>query len=176
MSILVSKRYVKAILESFEGKDFDELVGLLDFITEAFKDKEFKSLLSSPLISSSQKNKLFLSLYSGKNKKILNFLNLLLENGRILIIPDILNGLKTSILSKSNEYSGIVYSSKELTESELKSLEKKFSKKFNSKIDFAYKKSDIDGIKVDIEELGIEVNFSLDKLKTKMSDYILKAI
>ncbi|MBP5779262.1 MAG: F0F1 ATP synthase subunit delta, partial [Campylobacter sp.] len=32
------------------------------------------------------------------------------------------------------------------------------------------------GVKIDVEDLGFEISFSIDRLKNKMSEYILKAI
>lgn len=55
-------------------------------------------------------------------------------------------------------------------------MEENFSKKFNSKIKLDGSKSDYNGVKVELDDLGVEVNFSIDRLKSQMSEYILKAI
>ena len=37
-------------------------------------------------------------------------------------------------------------------------------------------KSDYNGIKIELEDLGVEASFSMDRLKAQMIEYILKAI
>ena len=37
-------------------------------------------------------------------------------------------------------------------------------------------KSDYNGIKIELDDLGVEASFSVDRLKAQMSEYILKAI
>ena len=52
----------------------------------------------------------------------------------------------------------------------------KFSSKFDVSLKLAQNVCDYDGIKVDIEGLGLEVGFSKDRLKSQLKDYILKAV
>ena len=59
---------------------------------------------------------------------------------------------------------------------EIKMLEGKFSKKFNSSIKLNFEKKDVDGIKIDIDSLGIEIGFSRERVQTAMLEHILKAI
>ena len=58
----------------------------------------------------------------------------------------------------------------------VKDLEEKFGKKFDTTLSLSQNICDYDGIKVDIDGLGVEVSFSADRLKSNLSEYILKAI
>ncbi len=64
----------------------------------------------------------------------------------------------------------------ELSNEQLNSLEESFSKKFDAKINLVNQKSGYPGIRISLEDLGIEVSFSLERLKTQMTEHILKAI
>jgi ATP synthase F1, delta subunit len=75
-----------------------------------------------------------------------------------------------------NTYRGEVVGNFDLSAEQLKALEENFSKKFNSKIKLDGSNSDYNGVKVELDDLGVEVNFSIDRLKSQMSEYILKAI
>ena len=50
------------------------------------------------------------------------------------------------------------------------------SKKFDSKISLHAVKNDFNGIKVDVEGLGIEINFSKDRIDSQIIEHIIKAI
>jgi F-type H+-transporting ATPase subunit delta len=50
------------------------------------------------------------------------------------------------------------------------------SKKFDSKISLSYVKDDFNGIKVDVQDLGIEINFSKSRINSQMIEHIVKAI
>ena len=52
----------------------------------------------------------------------------------------------------------------------------KFSNKFNVKLNLTNEVCDYDGIKVDIDGLGVEIGFEKDKFKCQMIEHILKAV
>ena len=63
-----------------------------------------------------------------------------------------------------------------LKQANKKELEDKFSKKLNANINFDSKKTNYDGIKIELSDLGFEASFSMSLFKAKLSEYILKAI
>ena len=63
-----------------------------------------------------------------------------------------------------------------LQKSKVKELETQISKKFNANIKLEPVIANYNGVKIDVEDLGFEISFSIDRLKNKMSEYILKAI
>ena len=58
----------------------------------------------------------------------------------------------------------------------MSALEDKFSKRFNASIKLDSQKSEYNGIKIELNDLGVEASFSVDRLKAQMSEHILKAI
>ena len=76
----------------------------------------------------------------------------------------------------SNSYVGVVYTNQVLSNDYVSSIEEQFSKKFNVKLSLTQNVCDYDGIKVDIDGLGVEISFSKERLKSQLIDHILKAV
>ena len=110
------------------------------------------------------------------NKVIENLLKLLAENKRLNIIPDIADELKKEIAILNNSYEGIVYTNIKLKSNDLSDIQNKFAKKFDIKLSLTQNICNYDGIKVDIEGLGVEIGFSKDRFKSQMIEHILKAV
>ena len=175
MNEVVAKKYVKAILSDVKSNELNAFVENLSELAAAFASDKFKSIISLPL-KASQKVEFVLSLVKNQDIKFANFIKLLGANKRLELIPAILNEMKIEQSLLENTYRGEVVGNFDLSAEQLKALEENFSKKFNSKIKLDGSKSDYNGVKVELDDLGVEVNFSIDRLKSQMSEYILKAI
>ena len=75
----------------------------------------------------------------------------------------------------NNSYVGVVYTNLELSSDYVSSIEEQFSRKFDVKLSLSQKVCDYDGIKVDIDGLGVEISFSKERLKSQLIDHILKS-
>ena len=76
----------------------------------------------------------------------------------------------------NNSYTGVIYTNQELSYDSVVSIADQFSRKFNVALSLSQNICDYDGIKVDIDGLGVEISFSKDRLKTQLVDHILKAV
>lgn len=175
MSKIISDKYMAAIISSFDKSELSGVISNLEVIATAFKDSKFSGIIDSPLVDSKKKEELVLSLVEG-SEKFQNLIKIISKNSRLALIPEILNGIKSVISASKNEYSGTIYSKDSVSSEQIKELESLLSKKFDSKISLTYKESDYNGVKIDLESLGSEISFSLDRLKQGISEYILKAI
>ena len=92
------------------------------------------------------------------------------------IVPFIAQELKKQMNVLNNTYTGVVYTNKALESSYVDSITEKFSQKFDVKLSLEQNICDYDGIKVDIDGLGVEISFSKERLKSQMIDHILKAV
>lgn len=178
MKSAVSKKYAKAVMSKFSNDELNELVDSMQIIASAFENQKFREIIASAVVKSIEKERLILDISGdiSKDKRFVNFIKILSENNRLSLIPEIFLDLKSQMLAIKNEYVAEVYSNQELTEKDLKLLQEQFSKKFNAKINCEHKGSNLDGIRINIDGLGMEINLSFENLKTKMSDYILQAI
>ncbi|MCK5293655.1 MAG: F0F1 ATP synthase subunit delta [Arcobacteraceae bacterium] len=176
MSSLVAKRYVKALVDGREISVVSEIGEQLKLVATAYNDDKFLSIVSSIEIESKQKVDLILSFLENCNDIVKNLIILLGDNRRLNIIPHISDELSKQISVLKNSYVGIVYSNEELSSQYINDMENSFSKKFNVELTLENKVCTYDGIKVDIDGLGVEIGFSQERLKAQMMDYILKAV
>ncbi len=177
MNDLIAKRYVKALID---GRDL-YTVGLisdkLSGVSSAFSDDKFKSIISSPEVSDFDKINLILSLVDANYDLVLsNFIKLLGEKRRLNLIPFIADELRIQIAKINNNYVGVIYTNQELSYDYVQTIAQQFSNKFNVNLLLTQNVCDYDGIKVDIEGLGVEISFSKDRLKSQLIEYILKAV
>ncbi|HEC1780553.1 TPA: F0F1 ATP synthase subunit delta [Campylobacter lari] len=173
MEKVIAKTYAKAILER---NDFEDFYSNLLELSSAFASNKFIDILNSYEIKQDKKLELILSLLNNPSDAFKNFINLIVDNKREMLIPEIAKELSEQKASKENTFLGQVYSKEKLSEEEIKNLEEKLSLKFNAKIRLDSKISDNDSVKISLDGLGYEISFSMQSLKAKMNDYILKAI
>ncbi|AJC88636.1 F0F1 ATP synthase subunit delta [Campylobacter lari] len=173
MEKVIAKTYAKAILER---NDFENFYSNLLELSSAFVSNKFIDILNSYEIKQDKKLELILSLLDNPSDAFKNFINLIVDNKREMLIPEIIKELSEQKASKENTFLGQVYSKEKLSEEEIKNLEEKLSLKFNAKIRLDSKISDNDSVKISLDGLGYEISFSMQSLKAKMNEYILKAI
>ncbi|WP_257928559.1 ATP synthase, F1 complex, delta subunit [Campylobacter lari] len=173
MESVIAKTYAKAILER---NDFEDFYSNLLELSSAFASNKFIGILNSYQIKQEKKLEFILSLLDNPSDAFKNFINLIVDNKREMLIPEITKELSERKALKENTFLGQVYSKEQLSEEEVRNLEEKLSVKFNAKIRLDSKVSDNDGVKISLDGLGYEISFSMQSLKAKMNEYILKAI
>jgi len=175
MEELIAKRYAKAL--SSVSKDVKGISTILNVLTEAINVEEVKTALTSPLISDEKKTEMILStLGSDADTTLVNFIKILGENKRLDLIPAIAKVLNAALQKESNEYEGVLKSSKKLGKEELSKLEASLQKYTGSTIKLTQEKTDLDGLRVSVDDLGIEVNFSKQRVKEQLIDFIKKSL
>ena len=177
MNDLVAKRYVKALVDGRTSDTISAISNKLNIISSAFADEKFNLIVSSPTIADNAKVDLIISLVdAAKDDTLKNFIKLLGEKRRLTLLPSIAKELDSLIAKMYNSYVGVVYTNQELSNDYVSSIEEQFSKKFDIKLSLSQNVCDYDGIKVDIDGLGVEISFSKERLKSQLMDYILKAV
>lgn len=176
MNDLIAKRYVKALLDGKDVAAATSIYNELNSISTAFADDKFTAIISSIEVKECQKTDLVISLVENCSDTVKNLIKLLGSKKRLEIIPDIVTEFRTNIAAMENTYEGVVYTNNALSKDYVKSIAKEFSKKFDVKLSLTQNVCDYDGIKVDIDGLGVEISFSKDRLKSQMIDHILKAV
>jgi len=177
MEELIAKKYIKALNA---GSDLEAMQGVADVfsvLADSFNDEKFVSIVTNPHVNGSDKSTILLeAVKSAKSEKIDNLIKLLVENKRINIIPAIANELKKDIANSTKTYEGIIYSDSDIDAKVINELSNGLNKKFNSTITLTFVKNDFNGIKVEVAGLGIEINFSKDRIDSQMIEHIIKAI
>jgi len=175
MEELIAKRYTTAL--SSVSKDIKGVAEVLNILTEAISTEEVRTVLTSPIISAEKKTEMILSAVGEKTDNILvNFIKILGENKRLDLIPAIAKVLNADLQKESNQYEGVLKSKKTLAKNELSKLEKTLKKYTGSTIKLKQEKTDLDGLRVSVDDLGIEVNFSKQRVKEQLIDFIKKSL
>jgi len=175
MEELIAKRYAQAL--SSVSKDLPGILEVLNVLSEVTGGSEIKSTLTSPIISSESKTKMILSaLGENADASLVNFIKILGENKRLDLIPAITKVLNTDQQRVSNEYEGVLKSASSLDEAALADLEETLKKYTGSTIKLTQEKTDLDGLRVSVDDLGIEVNFSKQRVKEQLIDFIKKSL
>ena len=177
MEELIANRYVNALVDVTSSEQRVAFSEVLSTIAELFDDSNVAEMLSSPLISNDQKTAFILDgLGEGSDTSLQNFIKIIGENGRLDLLPTIARKLNQAIQKETNEYEGVVTSSNTLSDAELAELQTSLKTYTGSSINLTQEQSDLDGIKVSVDDLGIEVNFSKQRVKEQLIDFITKSL
>jgi len=175
MEELIAKRYAQAL--SSVAKELPALLKVLNVLAEVTGTAEVKSALTSPIVASEKKTEMILSALP-KNTDVLlvNFIKVLGENSRLDLIPAIVKVLNADQQRISNKYEGVVKSTSALNAKALANLEKTLKKYTGSTIKLRQEESNLEGLRVSVDDLGIEVNFSKQRVKEQLIDFIKKSL
>ncbi len=176
MNDLLAKKYVKALVEGKDLKLISSVGTKLKEISKVFEDEKFSQIIFSPEVEDVKKVELINSFLKKPEGILVNLIKLLGEKRRLSLLPAISKELESQIAKLNNKYIGVIYTNQKLSNNYVSSIETQFSKKFNVDLSLSQNVCDYDGIKVDIDGLGVEISFSKDRLRSQMIDHILKAV
>ncbi len=175
MEELIAKRYATAL--SSVCSDVSGTAKILNVLSEALSDENVMRVLTSPIISEDDKTKMVLAaLGDAADEKLANFIRTLGEHKRLDLIPSVARVLNADLQKAANKYEGVVSSGKKLAKEDLERLEETLAQYTGAKIKLKQQKSDLDGIRVAVDDLGIEVNFSKQRVKEQLIDFIKKSL
>jgi len=133
-------------------------------------------MIKAPIISSDAKVDAVLSALEKKaDEKFVNFIKILGDKKRLDLIPAIAEMLNAQVQKENNKYDGVINSKETLDVDEIKKLEATLKRYTGSTIKLNQEKSDLDGLRVAVDDLGIEVNFSKERVKEQLIDFIMKS-
>ena len=177
MEELIAKRYIKAVKSSVDSTSMENMTIIFSALAESFKDTKFVDIVNNPGVSKDQKSELLLAAVKPANSSdVDNLVKLLVEQNRINVIPALAEALRKDVANTSKTYNGIIYSDSDIDSKLIAELSGGLSKKFDSTITLDFVKNSFDGIKVDVEDLGIEIDFSKTRINSQIIEHIVKAI
>lgn len=177
MEALIAKRYVKALLEGESVENMEAMASIFDALSAEFSNEKFVDFISAPMIEASAKEGILLAaVEKAGSEKINNLIKLLAEKNRLELIPDVAEALSKEMAAVNNAYIGKVLSDSDMDAASVEELSTGLSKKVDANISLEFVKTDFDGIKVEVEDLGIELNFSKERINSALIGHILKAI
>ncbi len=171
---MIVEKYTNALMRALNDNEIVEIYEAIARIALVANDPKFILIVKSPVLSLDEKLKFLLDLAQNNNEKLVNFLKILLINKRIDLIREIHQNLYEKVSVYLNTYAGIVEG--KVGENVLRELEKKLSEKFNATIKLQLKESDLNGVRVFVDVLNVEVGLDENKIKRDLLNQILKAI
>ncbi len=175
MEELIAKKYAEALRAV--SSDIVRDTKVLGVLSEALSDEEIRKVLDAPIVPAATKTEMVLAtLGETTDEKLVNLVKVLGEHKRLTLIPAIAKVLEAQLQKASNRFEGEVISAEALEKEEVKKLEKALEAYSGAEIELKQKKEDIDGIKVTVDDLGLEVNFSKERVKQQLIDHIVRAL
>lgn len=172
---MIAKRYVKALVSALNEKELDSAIKLFESIAKSFAEAEFANIINSPFVPKARKFELIIEVFKIKDKKLLNFIKALSDKNRLGEILRIKDELNRYIRAKNNQYELVVQSNFTLDAKSLDEIKTKLEQRFGTSLIATHKKSSIDGIKIFIDELGVEGAFVKQNFTNGIKNHILKA-
>lgn len=172
----VSKKYTKALIASQNDEELAQSYKALSKIGAALEISKLQDVLGSAEVSSEQKAALLLEISESENVKLSNFISLLLKTKRVDIAPTVAEEIRKFLAAKSGKARGIAVASFDVDQSDLAEIAKALSDKLQRDIELSFCKTDVthfNGIKVEIDDLGVEVEINKDALKKSVITHIL---
>ena len=177
MEELIAKRYIKAIKSGADVATLKAMTSIFAALSQSFNDKKFVQIIDNPGIAKEQKSEILLSaVKAADSKDVNNLIKLLVEHNRINIIPAIAEVMRKEVASISKQYDGVIYSDSDIDAKVIADLSAGLGKRFDSNISLSFVKNDFNGIKVDVADLGVEINFSKSRINSQIVEHIVKAI
>ena len=177
MNELIAKRYAKALQEIVPAKELPKILATLQALASFYTASEAGEIVASPLVRREKKAELLIEPLKGKvDERLLHLLEVMNENGRLDLLPTLAEILDHEIKRINNRYSGTVEADEKLPKEKLKTLEKILSRYSGAKIDLKQTGESSDGLKVAVDELGLELNVSKARIKSELLDFIQRAL
>lgn len=173
----IAKRYINGLKQNIGNDNLETVCDIFASLSLSFSDKACLTIMESPIVSSEDKKAIVLeAVKSAKSDALNNMISLLAEKNRLNLIPSIAKELKKELDRTNKIYSGTIFSDSDIDKGTLAGISAGLSKKVDATINLEFVKNDFDGIKVEVEGLGVEINFSKARLNSQLIEHILKAI
>jgi F-type H+-transporting ATPase subunit delta len=175
-NIVIARKYALALVTVTSNEELEVITIYINGIRELFNDSKFMDILSSPIITKDEKVAIITDKLSEAPAKFINFIKILAESDRLEIIPQISEELLVIQSSESNTYTGYVESDTEFSSKKIEELKTTLSSRLGISLDLQTRRNDYDGIKVEIPDMGLRIDYSQSHIKEQMLVHILKAI
>lgn len=173
----IAKRYTQALIEGATTKEISVYQAIFATLAESLKDEKVKTILFSPYMNDEDRTSILLdAVASVKSDKINNLLKLLVEKRRVESIGAISESLDLLVAEESKKYTGTIYSNTKMKKDTVKSFETSIGNRVDAKVSMNAVQNEYNGVKVEVESLGVEVSFSKSNVRNQMIQHILKSI
>lgn len=177
MKELIAKRYVKAFSMVATQEELNVAMYIFAKLSNAYGITKFQEIIKSPYIAIEKKVDFIIQdiLENEIDSKMINFIKILAEHNRLDLFPELHKEIFSYVSSLKKEYIAFLVVNEDYGEARVKDFESKFSKKLGVNLLLEQKIVQEIGIKLVVEDLGIEISFSQDKFINDLKNHILRA-
>lgn len=173
---LVARKYAQALQSSFSKDGLEEVVQALEGMVVFYENAEFLEVIGSPYYPSHVKEELLESVLEDQDSRLRNFVRLLGEHKRLEILPDIYQELLAWMQREKNTYRGYLHTNQEVSLEQLKRLEQEVSARLQIDLSLKALLEDIEGIKLSIPGLDLEIAFYKDNFFRQLKHHVMEAV
>lgn len=175
---IIAKRYAKAVSQLCSTQDIVQMHAVYALISKACGVSKFSAIVTSKIISKEEKLTLIKSFIDiPMNIQTERLLHLLVYEDRIFLLPFVVLELKKIIDSEYGQYQATLHVKRQLAETQLASIRDNLGRKLGITLDIVQEVDpSLEGIKLEVVDLGIEVAFLKDRFTSDLQDFILKAV
>ena len=169
----IARPYAKALFSLAQEKNqIESWLGELKELAAVVQDEKVIAFIEQPETGASEKAETLKGLVGIKNVELANFITVLAEQKRLLVLPEIYAQYQDLTLIHNNTKSAVIYSAYELSSQQLADVTDILIKRFNSKLDVVAKVAPelIGGIKVEVGDQVLDLSVQ-GKLNAFVCDY-----
>ncbi|EES89584.1 F0F1 ATP synthase subunit delta [Helicobacter canadensis] len=177
MKELIAKRYIKAFSKDAVKSELEKDLEFLSTLANAYQISKFKEIVESPYVDISKKVEFILQviLENKTTQRFSNFIKVLAEHKRLNLFQELYAELFSYIAFLNKEYVANLRVSEKYDEVVLNDIQSQFSKKLGVNLILKQEIVQEIGIKLIVEDLGIEISFSQEKFIQDLRNHIIKA-
>ncbi len=170
----ISVRYAKALFQAAEeGKVLPQVMKDMDLLMKAYNLKDFRDIIDSPVVRTSDKKKVTEKLFTGKLSALsMNFIDLLLSNKRESHLPHIARNFKSLYKQNQGILTAEIVVSESIDKVQLEKFKTLLGKTFKSEIELeeTVKPGILGGfiLRVEDEQFDASVSSGLSKIKKQL--------
>jgi len=170
----ISVRYAKALFQAAnEAKVLPQVMQDMDLIMKVYTLADFRAVLDSPIVKTSDKKQVTQKLFSGKLSELsMSFINLMLSNKRESYLPHIARNFKTLFKKNQGILSAEIVVSKPIDKAQAEKFRLLLKDVFESDIELEESiKPEILGgfiLRVEDEQFDASVASGLAKIKKQL--------
>lgn len=169
---ILSKKYSNALCDGAKREEVANYISILSSYKDVLASKECRSKILNPFITKEDK----MAFFKCDDVKVTRVVEMLAEINHLDILTNIYEDVSLAYNKLIKKFKGVIHSKDGVNKSDITEIEKRLSKYLDKEIELEYVKDDYNGVKVVVDDLFLEVSFSLNKIRDSLVSHVLKAV
>ena len=178
MTNIVARKYVNALVKIYSERELELVRESLEKIVSAMSIQKLRFILVSKEVSHAKKVELLVEISENTDSKFSNFIRLLVDKQKIDYVASMSEELRKYLASRKGSVSGLITASFDVSPEVKSTLEKSLSHRLGKSVELdvdTHSGHGFNGIRVDLDDISVEVEIEKTKLKDSIIEHILKS-